>query len=250
MSRDAKIGVVVILIIVGLLVVVWGRTEDPADKFTPGEGESNGQGLVPPPGRLDTDTSRAGAGHSDGLRADSPEPGPITVPDKRSPLLPAPPTTDNKATDNTIALTPNPTAGGPITPTPVVEPPKPKTWIYSVTLEDIGLESIAREQLGDPKRWTEIAKLNQLAKPYTIRPKQKLVMPPKAIADFAPGIPAPAPAAEPAHRSYTVTNEDLGLIQIARDRLNDQAKWKKIAELNGLKPPYTIKVGQVLRLPE
>ena len=36
---------------------------------------------------------------------------------------------------------------------------------------------------------------------------------------------------------------------IARDELNDANKWKEIAQLNNIPPPYTIYPGQVLQLP-
>ena len=47
--------------------------------------------------------------------------------------------------------------------------------------------------------------------------------------------------------SYTVKSGD-SLWKIAKLQLNDGTKWKDIAEKNGIKPPYTIKPGQVLKL--
>ena len=47
--------------------------------------------------------------------------------------------------------------------------------------------------------------------------------------------------------SYTVKSGD-SLWKIAKLQLNDGTKWKDIAEKNGIKSPYTIKPGQVLKL--
>ncbi len=86
--------------------------------------------------------------------------------------------------------------------------------------------------------------------------------------DEAPGSrpPATAPRVQPqppqpverpatpqpgvGHRKYIVKNGDVGLMQIARDQLKDVHKWKKIAELNNIPPPYIIKIGQELLLPD
>ena len=47
--------------------------------------------------------------------------------------------------------------------------------------------------------------------------------------------------------NYTVKSGD-SLWKIAKLQLNDGTKWKDIAEKNGIKSPYTIKPGQVLKL--
>ncbi len=56
--------------------------------------------------------------------------------------------------------------------------------------------------------------------------------------------------ATPSGSFYVVQSGDVGLMQIARTQLGDAAGWRKIAELNGLEPPYIIRVGDVLRLPD
>lgn len=48
--------------------------------------------------------------------------------------------------------------------------------------------------------------------------------------------------------SYTVKAGD-SLSLIARNVLGDTTKWPEIARLNALAAPYTIRVGQVLKLP-
>ena len=39
------------------------------------------------------------------------------------------------------------------------------------------LSSIARDVLGDMSRWPDIARLNNLAEPYTIYPNMALILP-------------------------------------------------------------------------
>jgi len=62
--------------------------------------------------------------------------------------------------------------------------------------------------------------------------------------------PAPPPPA-PTQRTYTVRSSDGadGLSGIALRQLGNAARWPEIASLNGLRSPYTIHAGQVLRLP-
>lgn len=48
--------------------------------------------------------------------------------------------------------------------------------------------------------------------------------------------------------SYTVASGDC-LYNIAKAKLGDGSKWTEIAELNGIKSPYTIYANQTLKLP-
>ncbi|MCP4375441.1 MAG: LysM peptidoglycan-binding domain-containing protein [bacterium] len=50
-------------------------------------------------------------------------------------------------------------------------------------------------------------------------------------------------------REYTVAPNDT-LSKIASTQLGLTSRWKEIATLNGLKPPYSIRVGQQLILPD
>lgn len=49
-------------------------------------------------------------------------------------------------------------------------------------------------------------------------------------------------------KTYTVVSGDC-LYNIAKKQLGDTGKWPEIATLNGIKSPYTIYPGQVLKLP-
>ncbi len=77
--------------------------------------------------------------------------------------------------------------------------------------------------------------------------------PPRTRARPAPARPGSASAAAPSS-----TEERSGLWRVARGdslytiasrALGSSARWREIADLNGLKPPYRIEVGQDLRLP-
>lgn len=231
MNRDAKIGVVVILIIVAFLVIIWGRerTEDQEGDVTRREDNTAPAGLAA--NGIDTRPSGALASLEGGVRAVSPGDGARVIPSAdiaipKAPVLdlPAPPV---------------------VVPLPA---PRPKNWRYTAVNGD-SLARIATEQLGDRKRWPEIAKLNNLTDPYPIRAGQKLIMPPKNVAPRTVGPAAPVAATPGKYRRYTVQAGD-SLTLIAREQLNDGAQWKKIADINRLTKPYRIKAGQVLLLPK
>ena len=76
--------------------------------------------------------------------------------------------------------------------------------------------------------WKKIAELNGIKSPYTIYVGQKL----KLGDDYYSA------------NTYTVKSGDT-LRKIGRTTGID---WKKIADINGIKSPYTIRVGQVLKL--
>lgn len=82
-------------------------------------------------------------------------------------------------------------------------------------------------------RWQDIAQINGIGSPYTIYPGQVLKL------------PGGASAATSAPATYTVVSGDY-LIRIAE---KTGKSWQDIANVNGLKAPYTIYPGQVLRLP-
>ena len=237
MNRDAKIGVVVILLIVVVLVIIWGndRGDDPAERdMTLAKNENTDTG--PPANSIDMRPSGGGSSLEGGVRAVSPENGIRVVPS--SDIAVRPP-------EGAVTIT---TPEDPVVPPPA---PKPKKWSYTVAASDT-LIAIARGQLGDPERWPEIAKLNNLVKPYAIHVGQKLSMPPKGTGTEAVVTvePTPAVSVTPGKgRKYTVQNGD-SLTLIAREQLNDGMLWKKIAEINKLAKPYRLRAGQVLLLPE
>jgi len=49
-------------------------------------------------------------------------------------------------------------------------------------------------------------------------------------------------------RTYKVKKND-NLTKIAKTVLKDSSRWREIASLNGIKPPYTISPGDILKMP-
>lgn len=57
-----------------------------------------------------------------------------------------------------------------------------------------------------------------------------------------------AAVAKRADRTYTVRRGDT-LIGIAREVLGDAGRWREVADLNAIRNPRRLRIGQVLRLP-
>lgn len=98
------------------------------------------------------------------------------------------------------------------------------TVVPNDTLSGIGVKT--------GHNWQEIANLNGIGSPYTIYPKQVLKLPGGAVAT-------------PKESTYTVVSGDNLTVIGQKTGKN----WQAIANLNGIKAPYTIYPNQVLRLP-
>lgn len=81
-------------------------------------------------------------------------------------------------------------------------------------------------------KWQDIAKVNGIKSPYTIYPGQVLKL------------PTGAKTGSKGPKTYTVVSGDY-LVKIGE---KTGKSWRDIAKLNGLKEPYTIYPGQVLRI--
>jgi len=107
------------------------------------------------------------------------------------------------------------------------------------------LSTIAQKTLGSAGRYTEIARLNNIANPNLIRVGQKLSLPQGAAtttaATTAPTTPTPS-------RVYTVQRGDT-LSTIAKKMLGDSSRYMEIARKNRLPDPDRIQVGQRLTIP-
>ncbi|MEL6343928.1 MAG: LysM peptidoglycan-binding domain-containing protein [Myxococcota bacterium] len=117
------------------------------------------------------------------------------------------------------------------------------------------LTRIARDKLGDMKRWKEIWHLNRKVigeNPDLIFPGQVLVLPPKKTrAQKAPGGRGGTNRQVAKSETHTVVRGDW-LSKIARDRLGNMRRWKEIYSLNVKTigdDPNLILPGQVLVLP-
>jgi LysM repeat protein len=116
-----------------------------------------------------------------------------------------------------IPVTPPPTPAGKATPTPEAKaPPKPT------------------------------APVSGKAAPTGPTRPAKAPVPAAKPTPTAKAVPTPTPPA--AARSYTIKAGD-SLWTVARTELGDARKVDEIARLNGLKPPYKLRVGDKINLP-
>jgi nucleoid-associated protein YgaU len=162
----------------------------------------------------------------------------------------------------------------------VVVPPEPAAdtaapsptaeGVYTVEKGD-SLGLIAQKTLGTTRKAAEIARFNGMAVDAPLRVGQELKIPPqapaaaaapappppvrpattaaaKAPAAKAPAANAPATKAPGANRSHVVARGD-GLFALAKRYYGDGARFREIAEANGLDPDAPLKVGSELRIP-
>jgi nucleoid-associated protein YgaU len=99
---------------------------------------------------------------------------------------------------------------------------------------------------GDSQYWDEIADLNDLKAPYTIYPGKELKVPKKGTETAQTAAQSQAATTS---KTYKVQSGDC-LMGIARELLGDPQRWREIANLNGIGPPYTIHPGDELKVPE
>lgn len=116
---------------------------------------------------------------------------------------------------------------------------KPQDTITYYTVKSGDTLSVIGAKYNVP--WKDIANLNNIAGPkYIIYTGQTLKIPVKG------STPAPAPKpSTPTYKTYTVKSGDT-LSGIGQ---KTGKNWKDIANLNGIKSPYVIYPGQVLKLP-
>ncbi len=263
MNRDAKIGVVVVLIIVGVLVIIWARGEREEARLAsaPGSNEPMLLNNLSPSERGDRPPGSGGSASSGGdFFRDS------------DLVLPAASETPTTATATTTASTTS-AAANTVNPATGAAPALAAAdagaasggapWEYTVAAGD-ALSTIAQGQLGSVQRMKEIAELNGLQPPYALRVGQKLKMPAKGSAPAAAmssSVLASSPRKESSEsedkpvtitktRRYVVRPEDMGIIDIAERQLGSASKWKIIADLNQLEKPFAVTPGQVLLLPD
>lgn len=215
-----------VLVVLALLMAGCQRPAAPDVTATPDTGVG-GQGTmqpsdvtttppvdVPTPVATETATTEPTA---------EPTPLPTDVP---TPVSPAEPT-------------PSPTA--PPTPAPTAQPtPKP--------VEPGGGETVYVVQDGDNlfrialkynMDYNYLARYNGITNPALIYVGQKIKIPPAAM-------PTPAPAPGGGATTYTVKAGD-NLFRIA---LRYNMSYLYLAQYNGIPAPYTVYVGQVIKIPQ
>jgi nucleoid-associated protein YgaU len=99
---------------------------------------------------------------------------------------------------------------------------------------------------GDPQYWDQIAELNSIKAPYTIYPEHELELPEEGEETAQAAAQSQASTTS---KTYTVQSGDC-LMGIARKLLGDPHRWREIADLNDIGPPYTIYPGKQLKVPE
>lgn len=123
-------------------------------------------------------------------------------------------------------------------------------WVTHTVSEGESLYAIARDLLGDGSRWPELQKLNsdQLQGGEDIRVGMVLKI--KADTGRSQAVRAPQGGTQPAAgvREYVVQKGDI-LGKIASQLLGSSKRMNEIVELNGLKDPNDIRVGQTLKIP-
>ncbi len=125
---------------------------------------------------------------------------------------------------------------------------KPSYRTHTVVAGD-SLYALARTYLGDGNRWTELQKLNAdiLNGDETLKVGMVLKIDRRATAEPAQRT-KPAPSSEKPLRQYVVLKGD-NLGTIAQKLLGTSKRMREIVELNGLKDPDDIRVGQSLKIP-
>jgi len=266
-NKDAKIGLVAILLLVVLLVVFWGRTligtglteEEPASLGVASTGGADyaipleyRQPLESVAGNRMCDTAveevpvdpmeASGSAKVAGNCKEEVAEAPITTGPKGE-RIPAdisiPMPTPVSVYDISIQA---PGAEDAVT---LAEETVHIEKIYIVQSGDT-LRDIAIEMYGEGKKWREIAIANKLTNPNVIRPGSKLVIPTLVGVDAS---------AEPTvqmtvGRQEHVVSRGETLSGIAKHFYGMESGWKLIADENGIEDPTKLRVGQKLIIPE
>lgn len=141
--------------------------------------------------------------------------------------------------------------GGSQPPVLSVDGPVPGTWLrWSMKSIDY-TDEIRRPFDGARSRVTGVLNLieyNEVELLVSTVPTPAAAAVERATA--SPAATAPSGGAKPAAtgRTYTVRSGDT-LSRIAQQQLGNAGRWQEIANLNGIRDPRSIRVGQVIRLP-
>lgn len=123
-------------------------------------------------------------------------------------------------------------------------------WRTHTVVENDNLYRLASRYLGDGERWPELQRLNRdvLGEGTDLRVGQVIKIDAEKSGGAAPTkrVARPAPAA--VAREYVVLKGDR-LGEISLKLLGTTRRMKEIVELNGLKDPDDIRVGQTLKIP-
>ena len=124
--------------------------------------------------------------------------------------------------------------------------------------EKDNLTKLANRELGDGDRWQEIAKLNELRKPYHVQVGQLLYLPKKVASNAnrtAQDPPKPINAGgsgtanNTTPRTYKVVAGDTPS-EVSQKVYGTSVHWKYLLAANGIKKAEDMKLGAVLKVPE
>ncbi|MDY6913728.1 MAG: LysM peptidoglycan-binding domain-containing protein [Planctomycetota bacterium] len=118
--------------------------------------------------------------------------------------------------------------------------------IYTVQKGDAGFWGIATKVYGDGKHWRLIENANPNAVSRSLRPGQKLIIPPLADRPVAVSRPVALVAKQ---RTYVVQADDSGLWDIAVKVYGDGNHWGLIEKANPSTVSGRLRVGQKLVIP-
>lgn len=122
-------------------------------------------------------------------------------------------------------------------------------WVTHTVVSGDNLYRLAARHLGDGERWPELLRLNRdvLGEATELRIGQVIkIAPAKAPPASARRAQRTAPGV--VAREYVVLRGDM-LSEISLKLLGTTKRMKEIVELNGLKDPNDIRVGQTLKIP-
>ena len=157
------------------------------------------------------------------------------------------------------------------------EQPKTDSANYFEIDETITLSEVSVLLYGTVKKWSEIAKWNQIKPPYTLKFKRRLVLNEKPTLTREQGRKellsmrsrlghffnsdgssksgvttvfnsSTFNSLYPSSHSYLVTVNYLTLAEVSLIHYGTHKKWMKIAKWNQLEPPFVVKTGQRLAL--
>jgi nucleoid-associated protein YgaU len=121
---------------------------------------------------------------------------------------------------------------------------------YVVKKGDAGFWGIAQVVYGNGKHWALIAKANPSFNSTSLKPGDRLAIPPQPPAGTRPAAPVPTIVPGAGERIYTVQKSDSsGFWGIAKKVYGDARHWQVIAKANPSANSSSLKAGQKLLIP-
>jgi len=275
--KDAKIALCVILALMVLVVVIWGRSPRPDDELAMEPASSEPYVVAAPPSK--PAAPDADLADLDGARRAAPAAPPVEHSSLFAPDLAMmnqfQPADRAVVTHDPAVAAPAPVAlrqddARPRPPAPPADPAsakaQPAAGKTHVVEKGDSYIKIAQKYYGDSSHWRELETANKI--PATaLRVGQKLVIPPlagarpslktdgAAPAPQKPPTAAPAAPAPPASTGRTyVVKKGESFYSIARSVYRDGGKWQKLYEHNRTrlpepKKPTSLRAGMVIEIP-